>query len=291
MTRYSGREFSDADIRTIREIIDNHPTLSRRKLSSMVCQALNWRNRAGGLKDMRCRVVLLDMERDRLVNLPKVLKKFTCSHAIINKTPATDPRPLITHPVNEFDSIELGIVDNRKMSKLWNEYIDRYHYLGYKKLPGNQLRYIAFSGLEIIALFGFSAAAWKTAPRDNAIGWISKQRENNLHLIVNNARFLILPWIQSKNLASKLLSLTAKQLPNDWETRYNYRPVLLETFVEIPRFTGTCYKAANWIHVGTTTGRGRNSRTTQATLPKKDVWLMPLRKQFKKILCSNSSDV
>ena len=288
MKRYSGREFSDTEMDTIRTMIAENPAMSRRGLSKAICETIDWRNPVGALKDMRCRAVLLDMERDGLIKLAPV-KKFSNPHAVIENTSATDPLPAMIKPVHELGKIEIRKVENKKMSKLWNEYIHRYHYLGYKKLPGNQLRYIAFSGLDIVALLGFSAAAWKTAPRDKLIGWTSEQRENNLHLIVNNARFLILPWIQSKNLASKLLSQVAKRLPRDWEERYSYKPVLMETFVEIPRFTGGCYKAANWIHVGTTSGRGRNDQKHEAKLPKKDIWLMPLDKKFKQKLCGHSS--
>ncbi len=170
---------------------------------------------------------------------------------------------------------------SRPDSTLWNEYIDRYHYLGYKPLPGAQLRYFACSENRILALLGFGAAAWKTAARDRFIGWRPSERERNLQLIVNNARFLILPWVESKNLASKLLAMAARQLPEDWHNRYAYRPVLLETFVDTQRFTGACYKAANWIHVGHTQGRGKLDRNHQANLPTKSIWLYPLRKDFR----------
>ena len=128
--------------------------------------------------------------------------------------------------------------------------------------------------------------AWKTAPRDRFIGWRPSERERNLQLIVNNARFLILPWVESKNLASKLLALASRQLPQDWQDRYAYRPVLLETFVDTGRFTGACYKAANWIHVGQTQGRGKLDRDHKADLPTKSIWLYPLSKHFRRSLRS-----
>ncbi len=158
--------------------------------------------------------------------------------------------------------------------------------LGYKPLPGAQLRYFACSESRILALLGFGAAAWKTAPRDRFIGWRPSERERNLQLIVNNARFLILPWVESKNLASKLLAMAARQLPEDWHDRYAYRPVLLETFVDTGRFTGACYKAANWIHVGQTQGRGKLDRDRKADLPTKSIWLYPLSKHFRRSLRS-----
>ena len=171
---------------------------------------------------------------------------------------------------------------------MWNEYIDRYHYLGHTPLPGAQLRYFARWEDRILALLGFGAPAWKTAPRDRFIGWRPSERERNLQLIVNNARFLILPWVQSKNLASKLLALASRQLPQDWQDRYAYRPVLLETFVETQRFTGACYKAANLDPRRTDprarqTGPGPQGRSA---LRSKSIWLYPLSRHFRRSLRS-----
>jgi len=146
------------------------------------------------------------------------------------------------------------------------------------------MRYNIFAGAQLLALISFGARAWKLAARDRFIGWDPLQRHRNLQRIVNNARFLILPWIQSKGLASKILSMLARQLPLDWSARYGFPPVLLETFVESPRHRGTCYKAANWIHVGQTVGRGKKSRVHQQIIPIKDIWLYPLRKDFRSVL-------
>lgn len=135
--------------------------------------------------------------------------------------------------------------------------MERYHYLGYTPLPGAQIRYFIRSSTGLLGAIGFSAASWKVAPRDTWIGWSASVQKQNLHLIVNNSRFLILPWVKSKNLSSHILSLCAQQLPHDWQQTYGYTPVLMETFVEKDRFAGTCYKAANWIYVGLTKGRGK----------------------------------
>ncbi len=160
----------------------------------------------------------------------------------------------------------------------------RYHYLGHKPLPGAQLRYFVTVEEQIIAALGFGAAAWQTAPRDQFIGWSHKQRERNLPLIINNARFLILPWVRSKNLASKILSMVARRLPDDWESQYKIRPVLLETFVDSERFIGTCYKASNWVYVGKTKGRGKLGRAGIQSVPIKDIWLHPLSRHFRRQL-------
>ena len=155
-----------------------------------------------------------------------------------------------------------------------------------RRPPGAQLRYFITAGEQIVALVGFGAAAWQTAPRDKFIGWNHDQRKKNLNLIVNNARFLILPWIQSKNLASKVLSLMARHLPDDWENRYKIRPVLLESFVQKDRFAGTSYKAANWQNVGETKGRGKLGPAGKISVPIKDVWVYPIEKKFKVLLKS-----
>ena len=157
----------------------------------------------------------------------------------------------------------------------------RYHYLGHKPLPGAQLRYFVTLDEQIIAALGFGAAAWQTAPRDQFIGWSHEQRQKNLPLVVNNARFLIMPWVKSKNLASTILSMIARLLPTQWEDRYGIRPVLLETFVDTERFAGTCYKAANWIYVGKTKGRGKLGPAGKQSVPIKDLWLYPLSRQFR----------
>ena len=164
-------------------------------------------------------------------------------------------------------------------------YLDRYHYLKYTSLPGAQIKYFVYSGDDLLALLGFGAAAWRVAPRDWYIDWSEEKRKENLHLVINNARFLILPWVYSKNLASKILGMVSRQIADDWQKQYNYRPVLLETFVEKQRFSGTCYKAANWKNVGTTKGRGKKDRFNEANLPKKDIFMYPLEKNFRSMLC------
>jgi len=205
-------------------------------------------------------------------------------HGPIVHTEATEPLSPILYPAPALRNIHLELVSNKNSSRLWNEYIDRYHYLGHKSLPGAQLRYFARSEEGLLALFGFGAAAWKVAPRDKFIGWPANQRENNLHLIVNNARFLILPWVKSQHLASKLLGLVARRIADDWMNRYGYRPVLLETFVEKERFAGTCYRAANWTCLGDTQGRGKLDRVHAHGVPIKSIWVYPLTNSFRDVL-------
>jgi hypothetical protein len=284
--RYCGRDFTDADLERIRHLISEEPRKNRAQLSRAVCQQLGWSKPDGGLKEMSCRVAMLRMHRDGLITLPEPRNGNGNGQPYRRVTRATDPGLPIDQSVEQLTDLRLEVVEDRRTSHLWNEYIQRYHYLGYQPLPGAQLRYLAGSQGQILALLGFGAAAWKIAPRDRWIGWNVTQRQQRLHLLINNARFLILPWITSPNLASKLLAMAARRVANDWDHRYGYRPVLMETFVERQRFPGTCYRAANWTHVGQTRGRGKLDTRHQAPLPVKDIWLYPLDKKCRRTLCS-----
>jgi hypothetical protein len=285
--RFCGRLFSTAEMETIGGLIADHPQANRAQLSRLVCQALDWRKPDGLLKEMSCRVAMLRMQQRGLIALPLPTKSNGNGQRYRRRTAQAEPELFTIHnTVDQLGDLGLERVLDRCASQLWNEYIDRYHYLGYQPLPGAQLRYFARVAGRPVALLGFGAAAWKTAPRDLYIGWTPAQRKRNLHLIVDNARFLILPWVQSRNLASKLLAMALRILPDHWQNRYGYRPVLAETFVEIPRFSGTCYKAANWIHLGQTKGRGKLDIKHEAKLPTKSIWIYPLAKNFRNHLCS-----
>ncbi len=282
--RYCGRDFSPEELTQIRQLIAEDPGRSRAELSRLTCRALQWYKADGGLKDMSARVAMLRMQDDGLISLP--LPRCARPDPTIHITDRTAPGLAIEQPAGTLTPIDLQLVLHKSDSRLWNEYIERYHYLGHKPLPGAQLRYFVYAQNQPIALLGFGASAWQTAPRDLYIGWSHEQRKKNLHLIVNNARFLILPWVQSKNLASMILSKAARRLPNDWQAQYNYRPVLLETFVEKPRFEGTCYKAANWQYLGQTKGRGKLGPAGKQSVPIKDLWVYPLNTEFRVHLTS-----
>jgi hypothetical protein len=287
VTIYCGREFDPADIQTIKRLMHDDPRLTRTALSRRLCELFEWRKPNGEFKDMTCRVALLRMQTDGLITLPPSAQRSMSPRPKPHfpPTPATDAQSPLLLPVHELAPLRLCPVTNRASSRLWNEYMARYHYLGYTPMSGSQMRWNVFAGEQLVALLSFGASAWKLAARERFIGWKEPQRLKNLQLVVNNARFLILPWIQSKGLASKILSKIARQLPAEWHRRYGYRPVLLETFVESQRHRGTCYKSANWTHVGQTTGRGKKSRVHHQIIPIKDIWLYPLRKDFADVLC------
>jgi len=286
MSVYCGREFSSDDIQTIRDLMHQHPTLKRSPLSRKLCELWNWTKPNGELKDMTCRVALSRLQAAGLITLAPSQIPNARRRPHFAPTAATDPQTPIKQPVHELANLTLRLVSGAAQSHRWNEYVARYHYLGYTPMSGSQLRYNVFAAEQLVALISFGASAWKLKPRELFIGWQEPERLRNLQLIVNNARFLILPWIESKGLASKILAKIARQLPHDWHQRYGYRPVLLETFVESERHRGTCYKAANWINIGQTTGRGKKSSTHQQIVPIKDIWLYPLRNNFASLLCA-----
>jgi hypothetical protein len=251
---YCGREFTDEEITLITRLIVDNPGITRQKLSTTFCEKVGWRKADGTLKDMSCRVAFLRMHRDSHIPLPAPRNSSNNDKKVPKRTLLAEPQPEIDKDAGAYD-LHMEIVGHSS-SALWNEYIDRYHYLGYTPLPGAQLRYFVTSRDQVLALLGFGAAAWKTAPRDDYIGWDAETRKRNLHLIVNNARL----------------------------KRYHYEPVLLESFVEKERFLGTCYKAANWVYVGDTQGRGKLDVYNEYRLPVKGIWLYPLKRHFRRRL-------
>lgn len=278
--RYCGRLFVTGELERIREIIATEPKPNRAELSRLVCRALEWLRPDGRTKDMACRVAMLRMHRDGIITLPPPLKGNSNGRIHPKFTGASEPGSPLSLSAGALGELEFRLV-TRKESALWNELIERHHYLGYTPLPGAQLRYLVYAGNRLLAALGFGASAWKVAPRDKFIGWSDPERGRNLHRVVNNARFLILPWITSHNLASRILSMAARRIAQDWHDCYGYRPVLLETFVDKTRFRGTCYRAANWTCVGSTQGRGKLDRYCLHPLPVKDIFLYPLSQDFR----------
>lgn len=282
--RYCGRDFSQADLEVISDLIAVHPT--RQAIADAVCEALEWYRPDGRKKDMSARVALLRMDRDGLITLPKPLHRNGNGRITRYAEPFAELPLAFVRSLQALGPIEL-VIANTKAAKLrWRSLIASYHYLGYNTFAGAQMRYLIESSSGTIGAIGFAASAWSCAPRDNYIGWDKATRETRLHLVVGNARFLILPQVRVANLASYILSRVARRLPSDWQLAYGYQPVLLETFVESARFTGASYRAANWLHVGMTKGRGKLDRYNQYALPVKDVYLYPLHRNYRRILAS-----
>jgi hypothetical protein len=286
--QYGRRDFSAELVQRIAGVIEQHPGLKRTPLSRKVCEALDWRAADGRLCEMACRVTLLRLDADGLIKLPPSQIRQPRRRASFAATAATDPQAGIDAAVHELAPLSVRVVQGRgEESRLWNEFMARYHYLGYTPMSGQQLRYSVYAGEQLVALLGFGAAAWKLADRERFVGWSDERRRSRLHRVVNNTRFLILPWVQCRGLASKVLGMVARRIPADWQQRYGFAPVMLETFVESARHKGTCYRAANWQRVGQTTGRGKTSTSHAAQLPIKDVWLYPLTKDFRQVLAGD----
>ena len=284
--RYHGRGFTAAEMRLLRALIAGPPARHRAKLSRVFCERIGWHRPDGRLKDMAARVAMLAMHRDGWITLPPPRRPRyppRPDNPLLSRPPLLPPpatldqaRPLHLVPITARD---------RSASDQWNACIAAHHYLGYTPQTGAQIRYTAYdrSGCPL-AMFGFAAPAWHLAPRDRFIGWSPQTRQRHLGQIVNNTRLLVLPWGRLPNLVSHLFKLIRARLAADWRAQYHVTPVLIETFVETPRFTGTVYQASGWIPVGTTQGRGRQDTHRDHDLPKKNIWLLPLRKDWKRIL-------
>jgi hypothetical protein len=287
VARYRGRDFTRREIEWLEHTMDSRPGISRRALSIAFCEQFEWRNNRGRTKDMACRDAMLRLQEDGLVVLPAPKVKWSPKQTdAVSRTSRTDA-PAKPPEVN-LKTLELAVVRDPEQSRLWREYVARYHYLGMPALRGAQLRYFVKSADENIALIGFASAVWKCRARDDFIGWSARQRVRGLQRIVNNARFLVFPWVQCFNLGSRILSLALRRVWADWSQEYGIEPVLAETFVEEPRFSGGVYRAANWTMVGRTAGRGRRDVHKTASLTKKSVWLYPLRRHIRRILCCDS---
>ena len=288
LEKFCGQTISTEQLTDIIEIIETFPKLSRTELAHTVCELFSWKRPTGKLKSVECRQFLERLDEKGTIKLPACRKQYTNKgSAKVQRSGKADLQSTISAKLKELSPVSLTRVDNQEQRKLWYEYVDRYHYLGYQLPFGAQLRYFIKSGAtgDILGCFQFSSPAWKMAPRDRWIGWSDDQRKAHLQKIINNSRFLILPWVEVKNLASRALSVAVKSMPDDWQDCYGYRPVLLETLVDRKRFKGTCYKAANWIHVGKTTGRGRMDRDhSRQGAAVKEIYVYPLSSRFRQEL-------
>jgi Domain of unknown function (DUF4338) len=280
--RYCGRRFSAADLEVVATLAASLPT--RARIAEAVCAALGWRRPDGATKAMSARVALNRMAADGLVVLPAPRNgNGNGRHLRHRQDELFAPEP-VTAPLATLGPLHPRLVTTGTDSARYNQLIATHHYLGYAPLAGAQLRYLIDTDAGVVAALGFAASAWRCAPRDTYLGWDAATREARLHLVVGNARFLILPHLRVPHLASAVLARVTRRLPADWRTAYGYAPVLAETFVQTDRFTGTSYQAANWIHVGRTQGRGKLDRHHHRALPVKDVYLYPLHRAYRHLL-------
>lgn len=283
-----GRRITPQNIARIRELIACNPNWSRWRLSKVLSAEWDWRNANGQLKDMAARSLLLKLNERGLITLPprrRVPSNRMASRpiqlALWDRTPVCGPlqslRPLIIR------EISADAAAHHQFSSALAEF----HYLGYRGTVGENLQYMVTDATDrLLACLLFGSAAWKCRPRDEYIGWNPQQRARNLHLLTNNARFLILPWIRVPHLSSWILGRVLRRLSADWQQKYGHRIVLVETFVEQQRFAGTSYRASNWILLGSTTGRSRQDRERTLRVPIKDVYIYSLDRRFRRELSS-----
>lgn len=279
----SGRAFSSEEIGLIRQTVRTFSNLSLTELSRTLCELLEWKRPSGKLKYEECRALLERLQTDGLISLPTLRATAAPGPRKVVLSPAEDLQTLsISGSAGQFEPLSLHLVQASKqeLNAIFKQLIERWHYLGYRIPFGAHLRYFVESERlpgRYLACLQFSSPAWTMAPRDAWIGWSAQERKRNLQFIVSNSRFLIPPYVSVRGLASMILSLAAHRLPEDWDRLYGYRPLLMETLVERARFNGTCYKAANWIHLGCTQGRGRMDREHAAHGQSvKDIYVYPL---------------
>jgi hypothetical protein len=287
--KFCGRVVSKNQICEIVEIIDTFPKLTRSELANTICELFSWKRPTGKLKTVECRQFLDRLDAKGIIRLPAIREQKTKGSKVnIQRTEQADRQAVISVKLRELSPIVLRRVTTKEQRDLWYEYVDRYHYLGYQLPFGAQLRYFIQSAAKDTVFLGclqFSSPAWKMADRDRWIGWSAEQRKENLQKIINNSRFLLFPWVQVKNLASSVLALAGRTVAQDWHDSYGYRPVLMETLVDQRRFKGTCYKAANWVHLGETTGRGRMDRENKRQgMAVKEIYVYPLTNRFRQEL-------
>jgi len=279
-----GRQIDGQALETIRDLIRGKGFLGRTALSRMLSEQWNWIQPNGRLKDRACRVLLLALESKGAINLPTRLKVRESFNRRTLPDRCEIDREAVTGKVSEFRSLTIEMVRFTPEEKLWDHLVHTYHYLGHPWIVGSYLKYLAYLDGRLIACLGWGSASWKVACRDNFIGWGTPLRKKNLSKVVNNVRFLILPWVKVENLASKVLAANIKRVAADWHSLYQESIVLLETFVDIARFQGTCYRAANWCYVGDTKGIAKSGNVHCYHGQPKAVYLYPLAKDFRERL-------
>lgn len=285
---FCGRELQPGELDLIRQMTRDFSTLSLTELAHTICELLEWRRPNGGLKSRECYLFLQTLHaRGWLPGLapPQARQRHPRP---VTFEPRSDPLSPLTGSLGDYLPLQLQLLESRADRHLFRQYLQRYHYLGYRVPYGAQLRYFVRSRQPpdpLLACLLFTSAAWKMAPRDAFIGWSAAARRANLPRVVSQSRFLILPWVRVPNLASHILSLAAHQLPDDWFRAYGVKPVLLETLVDQARYHGGCYRAANWIKTGLTQGRGRMDRSRRARGARKLIFLYPLERPWRQRLC------
>ncbi len=283
--KYRGRVITDDDITFIRQLIETHPGVSRRKLSAKLCEAWQWKQANGALRDMVCRGLLLMLDRAGQIQLPPIKKRPNNPRprrprpapALIDRTPIQSALPPL-------QPLQIQQVRRTGDESLYNSLIEHHHYLGYEQPVGEHLKYVVWAMARPIACMAWSSAPRHLGCRDRFIGWSREARRRNIRFIAYNTRFLIVPWVKVPHLASHILGGLARRVSQDWEHLYNHPIYFLETFIDPERFRGTCYYAANWVLLGETTGRGKDDHTNRPNRSIKQMLGYPLTPEFRQWL-------
>jgi hypothetical protein len=288
--RFRGRSVTGADMTFIRQLMAAHPQASRRRLSAVLCEAWNWRQPNGQLKDMLCRSFMLLLHRQGHIVLP-AKRQETINNVVARRTrPTTLTLPLAMAPLEmrlkELAAVEIVPVRRTPREGLFEQLIQEHHYLGYTQPVGEHLKYVIYAQGQPVAAMAWASSTPNVAQRDRFVGWTKEQCARNIHLIAYNTRYLILPWVRVRGLASHLLGQMARRISRDWQRLYGHPLYLLETFVDPERFAGIAYRAANWIDLGLTTGRGKNDPTNQINRSRKRHWVYPLQQDWRQKLIS-----
>jgi hypothetical protein len=283
--RYRGREISQQDILYIRVLIERHPNESRRMLSTKLCEAWQWRQTNGALRDMVCRGLLLMLERAGQITLPPV---GYVRHNPLAKRARPEPARIDSTPIQgqlcNLQPLEFEQVRRTSKEPLFNSLLEEHHYLGYEQPVGEHLKYLVWAQGRPVACLAWSSAPRHLGSRDRYLGWSAEARRRNIRFLTYNTRFLILPWVRVEHLASHILGRMAARISEDWQRMYGHPIYFLETFVDPERFRGTCYRAANWVLLGKTTGRGKQSNSYVPNRSIKEVLGYPLTKRFRELL-------
>ena len=288
-----GRCIGPAELAQVRALLAEHPDWSRRRISESLARLWDWRNLAGQLKDMAARTLLLKLEARGWITLParrQVPGNRMRSQRMLATTRLPDAVPIVGDlgPLLPLTLSEVSTAGRRDERALLDALLHHHHYLSHGGSVGENLRYLVRERQgRPVACVLFGAAAWQCRARDEFVGWDAATRQRRLSYVANNTRFLLLPWIRVPSLASWILGQIQRRIAEDWQAKYGHPIHLLETFVDTSRFQGRCYRAANWISVGQTTGRTRQNKTPLPQAPPKAVWLRPLREDFRQALCGS----
>ena len=291
--KYISRQpnIEEKEVNQIRDLMQKNSDWGRTRLSIELCNLWNWRYANGNPKAISCRDLLRKLDRKKIIKLPAALRATGWkTGSRINIQEVEHSSESIHTNIESILPIKIKVAESSEEYALFNHLLAKYHYLGYDRTVGENIKYIVYSNNDNhLACLLFGSAAWSCAARDAHIGWNVQQRKNKLHSLTNNTRFLIVPWCNIPHLASHILGAISRRINADWQKKYGHTLAALETFVEKDRFKGTCYKAANWKYLGETTGRSRNGKYNAPLVPIKDVFIFPLQKKYKEVLCNGAN--